>query len=114
MNEKDDINTLIKNIHAALDDSLDNIDAATLSKITQARHRALDQQARKNSFSLWLPAGVVATVCIVLLTLSLVPKTQLEDTVPPDDFELISDIDDFELLEDLEFYEWLEEYELPS
>ncbi|MFT5132175.1 MAG: hypothetical protein ACI9SC_000639 [Gammaproteobacteria bacterium] len=111
-NQSDDI--LIENIHSKLDASLLDIDAATQSKITQARHRALDQQANVRSIKFWLPAGAVATACIALVMLSLVSKTTIDETTPIDDFELISNIDDLELLEELEFYEWLEEYELPT
>ena len=56
----------------------------------------------------------MATACLALVILSLVSKTVVEETVPIDDFELISNIDDLELLEELEFYEWLEDYELPT
>ena len=114
MNKKDRHDTFIGNIHSALDASLDDIDAATQSKITQARHRALDQRTNKSPLHIWIPAGAVATACVALVMFSLVPKTQVEDTVPLDDLELISNIEDLELLEELEFYEWLEAYELPT
>jgi hypothetical protein len=114
MNETESKGIFIKNIHSTLDASLDDIDAATQSKITQARHRALDQRTNKTPLQIWLPAGAVATACVALLILSLVPETQVEETTPLDDLEMISNIDDLELLEELEFYEWLEEYELPT
>ena len=72
------------------------------------------QQSPKGQINFWLPAGAVATACLALVVLSLVSKTAVEETVPVDDFELISNIDNLELLEELEFYEWLEDYELPT
>ena len=114
MNENQNDERLIAYIQNRLDASLEDIDASTQSKITQARHRALDQQSPKGQINFWLPAGAVATACLALVVLSLVSKTVVEETVPIDDFELISNIDDLELLEELEFYEWLEDYELPT
>jgi hypothetical protein len=114
MSEKESNDILIENIHSRLETSLGEIDAATQSKITQARHRALDQLNSKSPLQVWFPVGAVATACVALLILSLAPETQVEGTAPLDDFEIISNIDDLELLEELEFYEWLEEYELPT
>ncbi len=114
MSENQSNESFIKNIRSRLDDSLDDIDGATQSKITRARHHALDQRVRKGRFQFWLPVGAVATTCLALVILSLVSKTVVEDVVPVDDFELIGNIDDLELLEELEFYEWLEDYELPT
>jgi hypothetical protein len=114
MNDKQNNETLIDNIQSQLDTSVDGIDAATQSKITQARHRALDQKARSTPFALWIPAGALASVCVALVMLLLVSTSVEKETAPIDDFELISNIDDLELLEELEFYEWLEEYELPT
>lgn len=114
MNEKDSNDTLIENIHSTLEASLEDIDAATQSKITQARYRALDQASRKSQLQIWLPAGAVATACVAVVMFSLLPKTHVETTTLVDDFDLISNIDDLEVLEELEFYEWLEDYELPT
>jgi len=114
MNEEHQHDSLIQNIHSQLESSVDEIDAATQSRITRARYRALDQGGRQGTFNFWVPTGAVATACVAVLMFLLVPNTPVEDPAPLDDFELISNIDDLELLEDLEFYEWLEEHELPT
>ena len=111
-NQKNEI--LVDNIQSQLDASLDDIDAATQSRITQARHRALDQKATLSPFSLWMPAGALASVCVAVVMFLLASTSVVEETTPVNDFDLISNIDDLELLEELEFYEWLEEYELPT
>ncbi len=114
MNDKNKEDRLVDNIQTQLDSSLNNIDAATQSKITQARHQALDQLSSKKPFQIWLPAGAVATACLVVLLLSQPANRSDEDTVPLDELELLSNMEDIEVLEELEFYEWLDEYELPT
>ena len=114
MSKKDDKDKLVEHIQSELEDSLHNIDAATQSKITQARHRALEQKPNISWSNNWLPAGVAATVCVLVLMFSLYPQMNEGELAPLDEFELISNIDELEILEELEFYEWLDEYELPT
>jgi hypothetical protein len=114
MNEKDDKDKLVEHIQSELENSLYDIDAATQSKITQARHRALEQKSGNSQINSWLPAGVVATACVLVLMFSLFPQMNEGESAPLDEFELISNIDELEMLEELEFYEWLDEYELPT
>lgn len=114
MSEKDDKDKLVEHIQSELENSLYDIDAATESKITQARHRALEQKTNRFQFNSWLPASAVATCCVLVLIFSLYPETNEEESAPLDEFELISNIDELEMLEELEFYEWLDEYELPT
>mgnify|MGYP005637383205 CR=1 FL=1 len=114
MSKKDDKDKLVEHIQSELEDSLHNIDAATQSKITQARHRALEQKPGDSQINSLLPAGVVATACVLVLMFSLFPQMKEEESAPLDEFELISNIDELEILEELEFYEWLDEYELPT
>ena len=114
MSEKQNNEIFIDNIQFQLDASVDGIDAATQSRITQARHRALEQKAKSSRIALWIPAGALASVCVAVVMFLLVSTSVVEETAPIDDFDLITNIDDLELLEELEFYEWLEEYELPT
>jgi hypothetical protein len=110
----------VQTLAARFNASVDALDAATASRITQIRHRALESGRRTQRLSVWVPAGVVAAVCLALLAYFIVVPPQrgiqqgapAQATVPAtDDMELISNL---ELYEDLEFYQWLEQYELPS
>ena len=110
----------VQGLAARFNASVESLDAATLSRITQIRHRALDSGQRPRRWPVWAPAGAVATVCLALLVYFLVVPSQpgIQKAVPAqatapakDDMELISNL---ELYEDLEFYQWLEQYELPS
>jgi len=120
MSNRNSNEAFVQGLSARFNASVESLDAATLSRITQIRHRALDSGKRPRRRSVWVPAGAVATVCLALLVYFLVVPSQrgiqqvapAQATVPAtDDMELISNL---ELYEDLEFYQWLEQYELPS
>jgi hypothetical protein len=110
----------VQSLTARFNAGVDTLDAATASRISQIRHRALESGRRPQRFSVWVPAGAVAAICLALLVYFLAVPSQTgiqqgapaQATVPAtEDMELISNL---ELYEDLEFYQWLEQYELPS
>ena len=112
MNEKDKDQAFLDAIKSELDQSVYNIDAATVSRITQARYQAIEKKSKNIQFAVWLPAGAIASACVALVIYTLATtSTQIEQESILDEVELISELD---LFENLEFYEWLEEYELPS
>ena len=114
MSDTKNTDNLIENVQTSLDSSIDDIDAATQSKITQARYRALEQAVENRRASWWMPVTALASICILVIVVSLFSHTPEAQLDPVQDFEMISNIDDMELIEDMEFYEWLEEYELPT
>ncbi len=93
------------------DDSVERLDAATLSQLNQRRQAALAEVASKDSRVLWgrwLPAaGVTAAAVVAVVMLQGQP-----DVGPPvdeaADFEILLSEDNLEMIEDLEFYAWLE------
>ncbi|MEM7026902.1 MAG: hypothetical protein AAF410_01615 [Pseudomonadota bacterium] len=99
-------------IKRELDESLQHIDAATLSSIRQIRARAMNKVEEK-SFNWTGFGGTLATVCMLMLVVILSIQNEPSVTpLTPNEIELISAMDEFELYQDLEFYEWLtEEYE---
>ncbi|NKB38842.1 MAG: hypothetical protein GKR93_17050 [Gammaproteobacteria bacterium] len=111
---KQDTDKLLENVRTELEASLEDIDASTQSRITQARHRALEKSASRNILHSWMLLGTVATACLVLLVFSLTPEPTTEPDAMQFEIDMLSNLDELELLEDLEFYEWLDEYELPT
>jgi len=98
------------------DQSVDALDGETLSRITCARYRALQQTreiqpGHKPGRLVWLPAGALATLCLAMLVYVMAPQTTVEEKIFIDEMEIISELD---LYENLEFYEWLEQHEIPS
>ena len=98
---------------AVLDESAEGLDAATLSRLNQARHAALSgRPARQHWF---VPAGL-ASACVLLLavlTWHAYRPMSSDDAVFPKaatsgDIELVSSDDSLEFYQDLEFYAWLD------
>lgn len=92
------------------DESVDQLDAATLSKLNQSRHRALEELTTGPSpLWRWAPAvGVTAAVLVaVLVTL---PGQQRIDAMPESmaDMEILLGEDSIEMFEDLEFYTFID------
>ena len=96
------------------DDSVAALDAATRSRLTQARHRALEERAavpdRGWRWSL-IPAGTLAAAALVAwftIGQRTVPVTVQSESLA--DLEILLGEEDIEMLdEELEFYGWLEE-----
>jgi hypothetical protein len=95
-----------------LRDSADSLDAATRSKLTQARHAALDNIRSRPA---WLdlrvlaPGGAVTAVAIVAVVFwTGANHRPVTDGGALDDIELLADADAYEISQesDLDFIEW--------
>ena len=96
----------------AFDDSVAALDAATRSKLTQARHRALEEQGvrERGRWSPLLPAGSVAATALVAWLVVWQQSGPDVQRAPLGDLEILLGEEDLEMLdEELEFYGWLEE-----
>ena len=97
------------------DDSVAALDAATRSRLTQARYRALEEakvgRTRGWRWSL-IPAGTLAATALVAW-FAVWHRPPVSDDVqeaPLADLEILLGEEDLEMLdEELEFYGWLEE-----
>ncbi|MGH8231867.1 MAG: hypothetical protein ACRESY_08615 [Steroidobacteraceae bacterium] len=101
---------------ALLLQSADELSGAVRSRLTQARHAALDARpARAPSLALrWLPAGAAAAAMLALLIVYVpLGKSTMENPVTNagfEDIEMLTDTDAVPLNGDQEvdydFYEW--------
>jgi hypothetical protein len=94
---------------ALLDDSADNLDAATLSRLNRARQAALATRRKGPSRWAWSAAlaGAAAAVFAVATGLhqrAAAPAASLQ----PADIDVLTSDDDLDLAENLDFYAWLE------
>ena len=108
MTEHDREEELLRQVRRTLDESVERMDAATASRITQARHAALKTGPALKS--LWLPtaAAVAASAAVVAVIVARAP----DETAPVlEDIELIAAPDELDLYRDLEFYAWLDTHE---
>lgn len=108
MMKKDD--RLIENIRRVLDQSLEDLDGATSSRLTQARHLAMERQGRQRRLWYWGAFPVAATLLLVVLLNW--PSAPLPPVAVPQ-FDVLNIMTAAEPLEfyqeEIEFYEWLSE-----
>lgn len=100
-------------IRQQLDTSARDLDAATLSRLNQARQSAL-QAAQKPVPRRWLWPATLAGAFSLALAVAVWPRL-MPETVPmptagtlPDDFTMLAGSENLELYEELDFYAWLD------
>ncbi len=105
--------TFAKEARALFDESVDRLDAATLSALNRGRHRALEElHAPRPQWLRWVPAtGVAVAVLVGVLTLQPEPIGVDELPVPIADIEILLGDESIEMLEDLEFYALIDQLE---
>jgi len=89
------------------DDSVERLDAATLSRLNQGRHKALaelDHSGPSVPWLRWAPAAGVAAAAVVTVIVMRGPQVDDFGPVTASDFEMLLEEDSFEMFEDLEFY----------
>ena len=101
-----------KRAKALFDDSVEEVDAAALSRLNQGRHRALDELRRPAIayWGRWAPAAGVAAAAAVAIVMMSGPGQELPSGAAEvaTDFEMLLETDSLEMLEDLEFYSVLD------
>ena len=98
---------------ALFNSSVDELDAATLSRLTQGRHRALEELRRPAvaTWGRWAPvAGVAAAALVVAVVMIDGSGGEVASgaAVTASDFEMLLEADSLEMLEDLEFFSVLD------
>ena len=95
-----------------LEASAQELDAATLSRLNQARQRALGQAAPRSRLWLWPRRLAVAASLLLAVAMlwpdgpgSVVPTAA--PTLSPEDAELLAE-GELEMTDELEFYAWLD------
>ena len=92
------------------DESVDKLDAATLSTLNQSRQRALaEAHAQPTQWLRWVPAAGMAAATL-LVVMVILPDPANIQPVPSEvaDMEILLGEDSIEMLEDLEFYAWID------
>jgi hypothetical protein len=114
MSDESDTTELERRTKRVFDDSVAALDAATRSRLTQARYRALAERTSARGGWRWslVPAGTLAaTALVVWFTVwQAPPASDAVQTASLGDLEILLGDEDLEMLsEELEFYGWLEE-----
>jgi hypothetical protein len=90
----------------------EQLDGATRSRLTQARHAALAAIERRRSTRYWLlPATGVAAAAVIALVLTNQSAHQTAErvaaTAAVDEMEIVTADDSLEFYRDVDFYTWL-------
>lgn len=118
MNHQDSDKQMIDQVKRSLDQQADELDAATLSKLRQARARAVDEMEHKTSRlkprALWTGGLATAGACAVALMLVWPEDPEITTELGPAiaDAEMLSDENSIEFYQELDFYIWLDQQEL--
>ncbi len=95
------------------DDSVDGLDAETLSRLNRNRQAALESATgSRSAWVTWAPASGLAAAAVLAVVVMQSPQ-QIE--APPGgdvtDFEILMSEDSLEMLEELEFFDWMDSLE---
>ncbi len=101
------------------DDSVERLDAATLSRLNKGRQEALAHQEQVlpvGRWLRWMPVTGVAAAALVTVIVMRGPAgvDVIPGPVTASDLEILLEEDGLELFEDLEFYSWLESADLET
>jgi hypothetical protein len=114
MNEQNHEKKFLDNIRETLDADIDNLDAGIRSRLTQARHRALEVYKEKGGDLRWgfkLPVAGLATALVIFLVTTLffngLNGNRVTNNI--EDFDILASQDNLKLYENLDFYAWLAE-----
>ena len=101
-----------KQAKTLFDSSVEQLDGATLSRLNQGRHKALEEIQRPGvvHWGRWAPAaGVAAAAAVAVIMMNgTVVDIPAADPVTATDFEMLLEADSLEMLEDLEFFTLLD------
>jgi len=117
MNEKD----FLQKVNSHLDQQAEHLDATTLSRLNQARQRALEHVKDSEQGHItnviaekhfrWLPASAMAGIAIVALgsflflqNINTTPEEGLDDPL-----DIVTSNNNLDMYEQLDFYIWLVE-----
>ena len=115
MNKTDE--QLARDAKQAFDQSVDGLDAATLSRLNRGRQAALAEGRRAPAFAArqwlrWVSATGVAAAVLLVLVMQQGPGDVDVIAAPASDLEILLSEESIEMLEELEFYSWLDTEEL--
>ena len=109
MKESNNEQDLVAFVKHQLDQSVQSLDAATLSCLRRARHEARHSRSKRVPW-LWPVWGfATASASVLAVTLWLGHSVPNGPDLSLEDLDLLASAESLDLYEDLEFYGWLVE-----
>ncbi len=114
MKDQDREKQFLSKVKKTLDESTENMDGRTLSLLTQARHKALENgKSRGFQAPQWVPLSAVGLTAAVLVWVVATFQFQRTDKLFADvtieDFQIMTSVDSLDFIENIDFYNWLAE-----
>ena len=114
MTNKDQEKELVGKVRQALDESTQNLDARILSRLNQARQKALAQPKRSwferlQSNRFQLAGGAAAAIVLIFVLFHFTKPSELQTYSGIEDVEILATGDSPEFFSELDFYTWLAE-----
>jgi len=100
----------IESVRRTLDDAAESLDASAMSRLNQARNKAIGTGAKMRlQWVIWPAGGLIASAVLILLLFPVFEnKPQpVNEAALTADIEIISDSLGLEFYRDLYFYYWL-------
>ena len=95
------------------DESVDGLDAASLSRLNRGRQAALAEIDRpRQRWSRWTPAVGAAAVVLLAVVMLRGPAEIDVIAAPASDLEILLSEESIDMFEELEFYSWLDAADL--
>lgn len=114
MTHKNQDKELVGKVRQALDESIQNMDARILSRLNQARQKALAQtkpgwreRLQFNRFP--LAGGVAAAMALIIVFFHFTNPSELKTYSGIEDVEILATGDSPEFFSELDFFTWLAE-----
>ena len=110
----------VENAQELFAQSVERLDAATLSKLNRSRQAAIVEIASTDSqyrWLRWMPAtGLAAAAIVAVVMLQGPTSVDLPDGTESaaTDFEILLGDDSLEMIEELEFYSWIDVADLDA
>jgi hypothetical protein len=117
MNDPSNNDDFAAKAKGVFDDSVERLDGASLSRLNQGRHAALEGMANAEvsaQWRRWVPAGGIAAIALVSVMVLRGPEVENIPGEVTADFEILLEVESLEMYQDLEFYSWIDEAELEA
>lgn len=111
MSTPDDNSEFERRTKVLFDRSVEQLDAATRTRLAQARASALDElepRAAHRRWRVWAPAAGLAAAALATVAVLFEKRSGSQRTSPLDDLELLAN-EDLDMMQELDFYAWLDE-----
>jgi hypothetical protein len=107
-NDTNSDNVMLQTVVDSLDQSIEHLDAHTLSRLNQARHQSLATGERPRLLKPSpITVGTFALLFVSVMTGWLLFSAPDRTHPSTDEFELVAANEDFELVQNLDFFVWM-------